>query len=70
MNDYMTLSKRIEFSASHRYWNDEWSEEENIKNFGKCTSKFGHGHNYVLETTVKGLSVILNQKIKIFQFSK
>ena len=54
MDEFITLSKKIEFSASHRYWNDSWSEEENLKHFGKCTSKYGHGHNYVLETTVEG----------------
>ena len=47
MDEFITLSKKIEFSASHRYWNDSWSEEENLKHFGKCTSKYGHGHKYL-----------------------
>ena len=54
MAEFTTLSKRIEFSASHRYWNNEFTEEENLSIFGKCTSEYGHGHNYVLETTVRG----------------
>ena len=54
MAEFTTLSKRIEFSASHRYWNNDFSEEENHSIFGKCTSEYGHGHNYVLETTVRG----------------
>jgi 6-pyruvoyltetrahydropterin/6-carboxytetrahydropterin synthase len=47
-------SKRFEFSAAHRYWNDDWSPEKNLEVFGKCTNAYGHGHNYVLEVTVVG----------------
>ena len=35
MDEFITLSKKIEFSASHRYWNDSWSEEENLKHFAR-----------------------------------
>ena len=48
------ITKKFEFSASHRYWRNEWSEEENVNNFGKCTSPYGHGHNYDLHVTVSG----------------
>lgn len=48
------LTKRVSFSASHRYWNSDWSEEKNREVFGKSASPYGHGHNYVLETTVQG----------------
>lgn len=48
------ISKKFEFSASHRYWRDEWSEERNEKEFGKCTSPYGHGHNYELHVTISG----------------
>lgn len=47
-------SKRFEFSAAHRYWNDDWSPERNLEVFGRCTNSWGHGHNYVLEVTVVG----------------
>jgi 6-pyruvoyltetrahydropterin/6-carboxytetrahydropterin synthase len=47
-------TRRFEFSAAHRYWRAEWSAEENQRVFGKCTSPYGHGHNYTLEVTVKG----------------
>lgn len=47
-------TRRFEFSASHRYWRDDWSPEENERVFGKCTSPYGHGHNYILEVTVTG----------------
>jgi 6-pyruvoyltetrahydropterin/6-carboxytetrahydropterin synthase len=48
------LTRKAEFSASHYYWNDSWSEEENIRKFGKCANRNGHGHNYTLEVTVAG----------------
>jgi len=48
------LTRKAEFTASHYYWNDPWSEEENIRKFGKCANRNGHGHNYTLEVTVAG----------------
>ncbi|MGQ0793089.1 MAG: 6-pyruvoyl trahydropterin synthase family protein [Deltaproteobacteria bacterium] len=48
------LTKRVDFAASHRYWNPKWSDDENQRIFGKCTSPWGHGHNYVLEVTLEG----------------
>jgi 6-pyruvoyltetrahydropterin/6-carboxytetrahydropterin synthase len=48
------LTRKAEFSSSHYYWNDAWSEEENAKAFGKCSNRNGHGHNYTLEVTVAG----------------
>ncbi|HID37961.1 MAG TPA: 6-carboxytetrahydropterin synthase [Calditrichaeota bacterium] len=54
MNHTISISKKFEFSASHRYWRDEWSEEENRRHFGQSTSPYGHGHNYELHVTVRG----------------
>ncbi len=48
------LTRKIEFSASHYYWNPEFTPEENRRVFGKCANWQGHGHNYVLEVTVAG----------------
>ena len=48
------LTKRLEFSASHRYHNPAWSDERNKAVFGKCNNPHGHGHNYLLEVTVAG----------------
>lgn len=48
------LTRKMEFSASHRYWNPEWSDEKNKEVFGKSASPWGHGHNYKLEITVEG----------------
>ncbi|MGB9144352.1 MAG: 6-carboxytetrahydropterin synthase [Acidobacteriaceae bacterium] len=48
------LTRKAEFSASHYYWNEAWSPEENARVFGKCANRNGHGHNYALEVTVAG----------------
>jgi 6-pyruvoyltetrahydropterin/6-carboxytetrahydropterin synthase len=47
-------TRRFEFSASHRYWRDDWSAERNEQVFGPCTSRYGHGHNYTLDVTIGG----------------
>lgn len=48
------ISRRVEFSAAHRYHNPRWSAEKNREVFGPCNSPFGHGHNYKLQVTVAG----------------
>lgn len=48
------LTKRIEFSASHRYHNPAWDQARNAAVFGACHLAPGHGHNYLLEATIAG----------------
>jgi 6-pyruvoyltetrahydropterin/6-carboxytetrahydropterin synthase len=48
------LTRKAEFSASHYYWNEAWTAEENQRKFGKCSNRNGHGHNYTLEVTLAG----------------
>lgn len=48
------LERRYRFSASHLYRRPEWSDEENLARFGKCSNLPGHGHNYRLFVTVAG----------------
>jgi 6-pyruvoyltetrahydropterin/6-carboxytetrahydropterin synthase len=48
------LTRKAEFAASHYYHNPKFSAEENQRIFGKCNNPNGHGHNYVIEVTVKG----------------
>jgi 6-pyruvoyltetrahydropterin/6-carboxytetrahydropterin synthase len=48
------LTRRATFCASHRLHSPELSDEENRRVFGKCNHPNGHGHNYVLEVTVRG----------------
>ena len=50
----VTISRRFDFSSSHRYYRDDWSEEENRRVFGLCALPNGHGHNYTLEVAVSG----------------
>ena len=47
-----TLTKRIEFSASHRYVNADWDETRNRETFGPCFQE--HGHNYLLDVNLGG----------------
>ena len=46
-------SEKFEFAAAHKLWNAQFSERQNIDVFGKCANPKGHGHNYVVEVTVK-----------------
>ena len=48
------LSRKVYFSAAHRYQNPKWSAALNAETFGACNYPHGHGHNYVLEATVGG----------------
>lgn len=48
------LTRRVRFSAAHRYFRPDWSEERNRQVFGPCANPHGHGHNYLLEATVAG----------------
>ena len=50
----VTLTRRYQFSAAHRLHSTVLSEEENRKIFGKCNNPNGHGHNYIVEVTVRG----------------
>jgi len=47
------FSEKFEFAATHRLWNEDFSQERNLQVFGKCANPAGHGHNYVVEVTVK-----------------
>ena len=48
------LTRSVRFSASHRYFRPEWSEERNREVFGSCNNAPGHGHNYECSVTVTG----------------
>ena len=48
------VTRRYQFSASHRLHAAGLSAEENRRLYGKCNNPFGHGHNYVLEVSVRG----------------
>ena len=48
------LTRRVEFSAAHRLHNPFLSDDQNRLLYGVCNNPRGHGHNYVLDVTVKG----------------
>lgn len=48
------VTRRYEFSASHRLNAPGLSERDNQRLYGKCNNPFGHGHNYVLDVSVRG----------------
>ena len=48
------LTRKEHFNAAHRLFRPEYSDEENLRVFGKCSNPNWHGHNYTLYVTVKG----------------
>ena len=65
-NAMVSLTQQFEFSASHRLHNNELSDKENRELFGKCNNPNGHGHNYVVEVSLK--RSFKNQRIKLPEF--
>lgn len=50
----VTVTRRLQFNAAHRVHNPALSDEENRTLFGKCNNPNWHGHNYVLDVSVRG----------------
>ena len=48
------ITRRERFNAAHKLFRKEWSDEQNLEVFGKCSNPNWHGHNYELYVTVKG----------------
>ena len=48
------ITRRERFNAAHRLFKPEYSDEQNLEIFGKCSNPNWHGHNYTLFVTVKG----------------
>lgn len=48
----MSLGIRESFSAAHRLHVSSFSDVQNAELFGKCNNLHGHGHRYVVESTV------------------
>jgi len=49
------ITRLEEFSASHRLHDTSLSDEANRELYGICNNPNGHGHNYGLEVTVRGV---------------
>ena len=48
------IIRRERFNAAHRLFKPEYSDDQNLQIFGKCSNPNWHGHNYTLFVTVKG----------------
>lgn len=50
----MLLTRKIEFSASHRCVSPHLGDQANRAVYGNEANPRGHGHNFVLEVTLSG----------------
>ena len=50
----MIVTARLSFSAAHRLHNPNHDAAWNRRIYDKCDNPAGHGHNYVMEVSVKG----------------
>ena len=50
----MVITRKVEFSASHVCRNPQLSEQENRELYGLAANPHGHGHNYVVEVSLRG----------------
>src|ERR1044071_3776691 len=48
------VTRQVHFNAAHRLMNPFKDQAWNEAKFGPCNNPHWHGHNYVLEVTVKG----------------
>jgi 6-pyruvoyltetrahydropterin/6-carboxytetrahydropterin synthase len=49
-----SVTVKVYFEAAHRLHNPAKSEPWNQEVFGKCNNRHGHGHNYILEVSIRG----------------
>lgn len=47
-----SLTRRVSFTATHRYWRSDWSADRNAKLFGSAA--VAHSHDYACDVTVSG----------------
>ena len=48
------ITRQVHFNAAHRLYNPTRSLAWNRRQYGLCTNPHWHGHNYVLEVTLRG----------------
>ena len=46
------ITKQYKFCAAHKYFNPKWDADKNYSVFGDDVRI--HGHNYLLDITIKG----------------
>jgi 6-pyruvoyltetrahydropterin/6-carboxytetrahydropterin synthase len=49
-----SLTRRVTFSAAHRYRRPEWDDARNDAAFGLCARPEYHGHTWACDVTVSG----------------
>lgn len=50
----VSITRQVHFNSAHRLHNPAKSQRWNEEKYGLCTNPHWHGHNYVLEVTVRG----------------
>jgi len=50
----VSITRQVHFNSAHRLHNPTKSDQWNEERYGLCTNPHWHGHNYVLEVTVRG----------------
>lgn len=48
------ITRQVHFNSAHRLHNPTKSRAWNTQQYGLCTNPHWHGHNYVLEVTLRG----------------
>jgi len=54
MSKRVAVIRREHFNAAHRLYRKDWTNDQNMTTFGKCSLPHFHGHNYELEIKVVG----------------
>ncbi len=54
IKEYVSLTKTYRFSAGHRLFLENLSDEENFEIFDTCSNPNGHGHDYSIEVKLTG----------------
>jgi len=55
VSECVYITRRVVFAASHRLYSPQLSDEDNWTVFDKCSREKGHGHNFELFVTLKGV---------------
>jgi 6-pyruvoyltetrahydropterin/6-carboxytetrahydropterin synthase len=50
----VSITRQVHFNSAHRLHNPTKSQKWNEEHYGPCTNPHWHGHNYVLEVTLRG----------------
>ena len=50
----VTITRQVHFNSAHRLYNPTKSQSWNVEQYGLCTNPHWHGHNYVLEVSLRG----------------